>query len=168
MSNKKKFTISFLGAAETVTGSRYLLESDTSRVLVDCGLFQGYKKLRQRNWAPPGFTPASLDAVVLTHAHLDHSGALPLLVKQGFHGKVFATPATIEACRIMLPDSGRLQEEDAEYLGRHHRSRHASPQPLYTEDDAQIAKEDGHIAVQIHGGAIAEASFKDIKIEELP
>jgi metallo-beta-lactamase family protein len=131
--------IDFLGAAGTVTGSKSLLDRGDGRLLVDCGLFQGYKNLRLMNWEPPAFDVAKLPAIVLTHAHLDHSGALPLLVRQGFHGKVFATPATIEACRIMLPDSARLQEEDAEYLGRHRRSRHASPQPLYTEDDAQRA-----------------------------
>jgi metallo-beta-lactamase family protein len=131
--------VDFLGAAGTVTGSRTLLSHADGRLLVDCGLFQGYKNLRLLNWEPPSFEPASLSAVVLTHAHVDHSGALPLLVRQGFRGKVFATPATIALCNILLPDCGRLQEEDAEYLGRHRRSRHRSPQPLYTEDDAQRA-----------------------------
>lgn len=136
MTNLPRFTISFLGAAETVTGSRYLLESDASRVLVDCGLFQGYKKLRQRNWAPPGFTPASLDAVVLTHAHLDHSGYLPCLLKAGFHGPVYCTPGTRDLLRILLPDAGHLQEEEAKFALRGGFSKHAPPLPLFTRDDA--------------------------------
>lgn len=131
--------LDFLGAAGTVTGSKSLLTHDDHRLLIDCGLFQGYKNLRLLNWEAPAFDVANLPAVVLTHAHLDHSGALPLLVKQGFSGKVFATPSSIETCAILLPDSGRLQEEDAEYLGRHHRSRHAHPLPLYTEEDAHRA-----------------------------
>lgn len=133
--------LEFLGAAGTVTGSRTLLHHAGGRLLVDCGLFQGYKNLRLMNWEPMPFDARQLPAAVLTHAHLDHSGALPLLVKQGFRGRIFATPATIDVCRILLPDSGRLQEEDAEYLGRHGKSRHARPQPLYTERDAQRALE---------------------------
>lgn len=102
--------LSFFGATQTVTGSRYLLECGSTRVLVDCGLFQGYKHLRLKNWARLPFDPASVDAVLLTHAHLDHSGYLPLLVHNGFRGPVYATAATRELCRILLPDSGRLQE----------------------------------------------------------
>jgi metallo-beta-lactamase family protein len=128
--------LDFLGAAGTVTGSKSLLTRDDHRLLIDCGLFQGYKNLRLLNWEAPPFDVAKLPLVVLTHAHLDHSGALPLLVRRGFRGRIFATPSTIESCGIMLPDSGRLQEEDAEFLGRHHRSRHAHPLPLYTEEDA--------------------------------
>ena len=131
--------LDFLGAAGTVTGSKSLLTRDGHRLLIDCGLFQGYKNLRLLNWEAPPFDVAKLPLVVLTHAHLDHSGALPLLVRRGFRGKIFATPSTIESCGIMLPDSGRLQEEDAEFLGRHHRSRHAHPLPLYTEEDAHRA-----------------------------
>jgi len=131
--------LDFLGAAGTVTGSKSLLARDGHRLLIDCGLFQGYKNLRLLNWEALPFDVARLPMVVLTHAHLDHSGSLPLLVKQGFRGRILATPSTIDACGIMLPDSGRLQEEDAEYLGRHHRSRHAHPLPLYTEDDANRA-----------------------------
>jgi metallo-beta-lactamase family protein len=111
MKIKPRFTISFLGAAETVTGSRYLLESEASRVLVDCRLFQGYKKLRQRNWTAPGFTPASIDAVVLTHAHLDHSGYLPRLMNAGFTGPVYCTPGTRDLLGILLPDAGHLQRK---------------------------------------------------------
>ena len=128
--------LQFLGATDTVTGSKYLLQHDKSRVLVDCGLFQGYKLLRLRNWAPPPVKPASIDAVILTHAHIDHSGYLPLLARQGFHGKVFCTPATYDLCRILLPDSGHLQEEEAEYTNRHKLSKHKEALPLYTRDDA--------------------------------
>jgi len=133
--------VDFLGAAGTVTGSKTLLNHADGQLLVDCGLFQGFKNLRLLNWEPSPFDVRKLRSIVLTHAHLDHSGALPLLVRQGFRGKVFATPATIDVCRILLPDSGRLQEEDAEYLGRHRKSRHARPQPLYTEQDAERALE---------------------------
>jgi len=128
--------LQFLGATDTVTGSKYLLQHDKSRVLVDCGLFQGYKLLRLRNWAPPPVKPSSIDAVILTHAHIDHSGYLPLLARQGFHGKVFCTPATYDLCRILLPDSGHLQEEEAEYTNRHKLSKHKEALPLYTRDDA--------------------------------
>ena len=99
-------------------------------MLVDCGLFQGYKNLRVMNWEPFPFDPKQLDAVVLTHAHLDHSGALPLLVKRGFRGPVFATPSTIELCRLLLPDSARIQEEDADYVNRHKLSKHQPALPL--------------------------------------
>lgn len=128
--------ISFLGAAGTVTGSKYLVEHGGWRILVDCGLFQGYKQLRLLNRAPLPFDPASIDAVVLTHAHLDHSGALPLLVKDGYKGPVYATGSTHELCELLLPDSGRIQEEDAAYANRHHTSRHETALPLYTEEDA--------------------------------
>lgn len=133
--------VEFLGGAGTVTGSRTLLTHARGRLLVDCGLFQGYKNLRLMNWEPMPFKPGALTDIVLTHAHLDHSGALPLLVRHGFRGRIHATPATIALCGILLPDSGRLQEEEAEYLGRHKRSRHRSPQPLYTEKDAEKALE---------------------------
>lgn len=131
--------LSFLGAAGTVTGSKYLIEHRGQRVLVDCGLFQGYKNLRQLNWQPFHFDPASLDAVVLTHAHLDHSGAIPLLVRNGFRGPVYATPSTIALCGLLLPDSGHIQEEDAAYANRRKSSRHDPALPLYTEDDARHA-----------------------------
>lgn len=128
--------IHFIGAAGTVTGSKYLVTTARSRVLVDCGLFQGLKQLRLRNWAPLPFDPADLSAVVLTHAHLDHSGYLPLLVKHGFRGTIHCTAATLELCKLLLPDSGRLQEEDAGYANRRGFSRHHPALPLYTEDDA--------------------------------
>ncbi|MBE7939379.1 MULTISPECIES: MBL fold metallo-hydrolase [Ramlibacter] len=128
--------LQFLGATDTVTGSKYLLRHGDRHLLVDCGLFQGYKTLRLRNWADLPVPPTSIDAVVLTHAHIDHSGYLPLLVREGFTGPVYCTPATHDLCRIMLPDSGYLQEEEAEYLNRHHASKHEPALPLYTRDDA--------------------------------
>jgi metallo-beta-lactamase family protein len=128
--------LQFLGATDTVTGSKYLLRAERSTVLVDCGLFQGYKELRLRNWSPLPVPPASIDAVILTHAHLDHSGYLPLLARQGFCGTVFCTPATHDLCRILLADSGHLLEEEAEYLNRHALSKHQPAVPLYTREDA--------------------------------
>jgi metallo-beta-lactamase family protein len=134
-------TLSFFGAAGTVTGSKYLLESGADRILVDCGLFQGFKNLRSRNWARFPVDPRSIDAVVLTHAHLDHSGYLPLLVKSGFRGPIYCTEATAELCGIMLPDSGHLEEMDAEFANRHGFSKHKPALPLYTEEDARRSLE---------------------------
>lgn len=128
--------IQFLGATGTVTGSKYLVTSKVGKVLIDCGLFQGYKQLRLRNWEPLPVPPSQLDAVVLTHAHLDHSGYLPLLVKQGFRGKIWCSEATFDLCKILLPDSGHLQEEDAANANRYGYSKHKPALPLYTEDDA--------------------------------
>lgn len=128
--------LTFLGGAGTVTGSKYLLEREGVRLLVDCGLFQGFKTLRLRNWAPFPVAPDSISAVLLTHAHLDHSGYLPLLVKSGFAGPVFSTDATRELCGILLPDSGHLQERDAELANRQGFSKHKPALPLYTENDA--------------------------------
>ena len=128
--------ISFFGATGTVTGSRYLVEAGGKRILVDCGLFQGLKQLRLRNREPFPVEPSSLDAVILTHAHLDHSGYLPLLVRDGFSGPVYCTPATRELCGILLPDSGHLQEEEASYANRRGYSKHHPAAPLYTERDA--------------------------------
>lgn len=116
-------SLTFLGAARTVTGSKYLLETGTARILIDCGLFQGLKELRERNWQDVPFKPSELNAVVLTHAHLDHCGYLPRLVKQGFAGRVFCTAGTSDLCRIVLPDSGRIQEEDAANANRTDRNR---------------------------------------------
>jgi metallo-beta-lactamase family protein len=131
--------LTFLGAARTVTGSKYLVEHDGHRVLVDCGLFQGLKELRLRNWEPFPVPPESIDAVVLTHAHLDHVGYLPRLIAQGYRGRVFCTAGTMDLCRLVLPDSGRIQEEDARQANKHGYSRHAPALPLYTEIDAQRA-----------------------------
>lgn len=128
--------LAFFGATQTVTGSRYLLTCGERRVLVDCGLFQGYKNLRLKNWSRPPFDASAIDAVLLTHAHLDHSGYLPLLVRNGFAGPIYATQPTIELCRILLPDSGHLQEEQAQFANRHGFSRHSPALPLYTEKDA--------------------------------
>lgn len=129
--------LSFLGATGTVTGSKYLVATPTTRVLVDCGLYQGVKQLRLRNWKHPPVDPKTLDAVVLTHAHLDHTGYLPILIREGFRGAVYCTPPTLELCRILLPDSGRIHEEDAAYANRKHFSRHSPALPLYTEADAE-------------------------------
>jgi metallo-beta-lactamase family protein len=129
-------TLTFLGAARTVTGSKHLLDTGTAKVLVDCGLFQGLKELRLRNWGPLPIKATDIDAVVLTHAHLDHCGYLPRLVAQGFRGRIFCTPGTQDLCRIVLPDSGRIQEEDAASANRHKYSKHSPALPLYTEADA--------------------------------
>jgi metallo-beta-lactamase family protein len=132
-------TVTFLGAAGTVTGSKYLLDDGERRYLIDCGLFQGYKSLRLRNWAPLPVAPRSIAGVLLTHAHLDHSGYLPLLVRQGFHGKIHCSDATKELCGILLPDAGHLQEKDAEFANRHGFSKHKPALPLFTVDDARAA-----------------------------
>jgi metallo-beta-lactamase family protein len=132
-------TISFWGGVGSVTGSKYLVESNGSRVLVDCGLFQGFKELRERNWQPPPFDPAALDAVLITHAHIDHTGYLPRLVAGGFRGPVYCSRGTADLVRILLPDSARLQEEDAAYRNRHNLSKHKPALPLYTEEDVREA-----------------------------
>jgi metallo-beta-lactamase family protein len=129
--------LTFHGAAETVTGSKYLLEADNTHVLVDCGLFQGIKELRMRNWAPTPFNLKELDAVVLTHAHLDHVGYLPRIVKQGFRGKIFCTPATAELTEITLLDSAKIQESDAAYANKKGFSKHIPAYPLYEIRDAE-------------------------------
>ncbi|TMQ07814.1 MAG: MBL fold metallo-hydrolase, partial [Deltaproteobacteria bacterium] len=128
--------MSFLGATDTVTGSRYLVEAG-ARVLVDCGLLQGPKKLRERNWRRPPFDPSSLDAVVLTHAHIDHSGYLPRLCKDGFRGPIWCTDGTRDLLRILLPDSGHLQEEEARHANKYGYARHHPALPLYTREDAE-------------------------------
>ena len=131
--------LTFLGAARTVTGSKHLLEAGGHRVLVDCGLFQGLKELRLRNWEPLPVPVESITSVVLTHAHLDHCGYLPRLVNQGFRGRVFCTPGTAELARIVLEDAARLQEEDAERANRKGYTRHHPALPLFTEADAARA-----------------------------
>lgn len=131
--------LTFLGAADTVTGSRYLVESDRGRLLVDCGLFQGLKRLRLRNRGPFGPIPETIDAVVLTHAHLDHSGYLPVLVRDGFRGPIHATAATCDLVRILLRDAAHLQEEEATHANRHGYSRHRPALPLFTREDAERA-----------------------------
>ncbi|RWU11531.1 MBL fold metallo-hydrolase [Pseudidiomarina gelatinasegens] len=131
--------LTFLGGSETVTGSKYLLETDTTRVLIDCGLFQGYKWLRRRNWQPLPMGIQDVDAVVLTHAHLDHSGFIPVLYRHGYRGPVFTHHATARLCGLLWPDSGRIQEEDAKFYYRHKLSRHENPEALYDEATAVAA-----------------------------
>lgn len=131
--------LTFLGATGTVTGSKYLVEIAKKRYLIDCGLFQGQKDLRLRNREPFPVDPTTIDAILLTHAHLDHTGYIPLLVKQGFRGKIFATPATRDLAEILLLDSGRIQEEDARLANRYGYSKHKPALPLYTEKDAKKA-----------------------------
>ncbi len=133
--------LTFLGAAGTVTGSKYLLEASGRRILVDCGIFQGRKEIRERNWQRLPFPPSSLDAVILTHAHLDHSGYIPVLVEQGFKGPVISTHATRDLCEILLPDSGYLMEKDADYANRKGFSRHKPALPIYTEAQAAASLE---------------------------
>lgn len=129
--------IQFLGATQTVTGSKYLLRTEQTTLLVDCGLFQGYKELRLRNWAHLPIDPKKINCVLLTHAHIDHSGALPLLVKNGFRGKILCTAATKDLCSILLPDSGHLHEEEARYANKKGYSKHHPALPLYTQKEAE-------------------------------
>jgi metallo-beta-lactamase family protein len=132
-------TLSFWGAAGTVTGSKYLIESEQERVLIDCGLFQGLKELRLRNWEEPPFNAASVNAVIITHAHIDHTGYLPRFVRHGFRGPVYCSRGTAELMKILLPDAARLQEEEADYRNRHKITKHLPALPLYTEEDAREA-----------------------------
>ena len=133
--------ITFYGGVGSVTGSKYLLESNGRKVLVDCGLFQGDRELRERNWQDPPFVASEIDAVIITHAHIDHTGWLPRLVKLGFNGRVTTSRATGDLLKILLPDSGRLQEEEADYRNRHNLTRHEPALPLYDERDAKAALE---------------------------
>ncbi|HUS18535.1 MAG TPA: MBL fold metallo-hydrolase [Terriglobales bacterium] len=129
--------IQFLGAAGTVTGSKHLVNTGDLQVLVDCGLFQGKKEWRERNWQDTPIPAREIDAVILTHAHLDHCGWIPRLYQEGFKGKVYATPATIDLCGVVLPDSGHLQEEEAEFHNKHKSSKHEPALPLYTQEEAE-------------------------------
>lgn len=133
--------ITFLGATKNVTGSKFLLTIGSKKVLVDCGLFQGHKELRLRNWAKLPINPKDIDAVLLTHAHIDHSGYLPLLIKNGFTGKIYCTQGTKDLCAILLPDSGHIQEEDAARANKYHYSKHKPALPLYTMQDGINALE---------------------------
>ncbi|MDT8409018.1 MAG: MBL fold metallo-hydrolase [Wenzhouxiangellaceae bacterium] len=132
----QKPRLRFLGATDSVTGSKFLLEAQGRKILVDCGLYQGYKQLRERNWRAFPIAPVEIDCVVLTHAHLDHSGYLPLLARNGFAGPVYASAATHDLCRYLLPDSGFIHEKDAEFANRHGFSKHKPARPLYTRADA--------------------------------
>ncbi|MBP9691719.1 MAG: MBL fold metallo-hydrolase [Alphaproteobacteria bacterium] len=131
--------IQFIGATGTVTGSKYLISSDSQRILVDCGLFQGLKQLRLRNWELLPFKASEIKSVLLTHAHIDHTGYLPLLVKQGFRGKIYCSQGTEELCKILLPDSGYLQEEDAYFANKYGFSKHTPALPLYTRKNAEAS-----------------------------
>src|SRR5262245_39190360 len=131
--------LTFLGATQTVTGSKFLLDSGDHRVLIDCGLFQGMKDLRQRNWSEPPVDPASIDSCILTHAHIDHTGYLPRFVAQGFKGPVRGTSATVDLAHILLPDAAHLQEEEAKFRNKHKRTKHETALPLYTLENADTA-----------------------------
>lgn len=131
--------ITFYGGVGSVTGSKYLLENNGKKVLVDCGLFQGDKELRERNWQDPPFVASEIDAVIITHAHVDHTGWLPRLVKLGFNGQITTSRATGDLLKILLPDSARLQEEEADYRNRHQLTSHTPALPLYDEADAKAA-----------------------------
>lgn len=173
-------TLQFLGATETVTGSKYVLEAHGSRVMIDCGLFQGLKQLRSRNWESLPVDPSSITWMLLTHAHIDHSGYLPRLVRDGFTGPVFATGGTADLLKVLLPDSARLQEEDAEYANRKGFSRHSPALPLYTEQDATAALRQLHVvsynedvrlnkfigARFIPAGHILGSSFIEVQVAE--
>jgi len=132
-----KVRLKFLGAAKSVTGSKYLLELDNKKILVDCGLFQGHKELRLRNWDPLPIAPESIDLILITHSHIDHIGYLPRMVKDGFHGRILCTKASEDLMRIMLKDAAKLQEEEALYAFKQGYSRHSKPEPLFTEKDAE-------------------------------
>ncbi len=131
--------ISFIGGTETVTGSKFLIENENTNVLVDCGLFQGYKWLRERNWQTLPLDLKKIDAVILSHAHLDHSGYIPVLYKQGYRGPIFTHHATKALCDILLADSGHIQEEDAKYFSKHKLGKHAKPEPLYDRQTAEAS-----------------------------
>jgi metallo-beta-lactamase family protein len=150
--------LSFYGGAGTVTGSRFLLEQGSTRLLVDCGLFQGLKELRLLNWERPRFDPRSVEAVVLTHAHIDHSGYLPRLVRDGYRGPIYCSDATRELVEILLLDSARLQEEDAEYANRKGFSKHRPALPLYTVRDAERAI--GQLKSRAIGSPFPAGSFE--------
>jgi metallo-beta-lactamase family protein len=161
MTPRSRPTLRFLGATGTVTGSRYLVEWGDRRILIDCGLFQGFKQLRLRNRKPFPVRPGSIETVLLTHAHLDHSGYLPALIRAGFRGRVLCTPATRELSGLILPDSGHLQEEEARHARKWRYSEHKKPAPLYTLKDAQAALEhfetvDFDQPVDLGGGLSAE------------
>ena len=126
--------VSFHGAAETVTGSKYLVEYEDKKILIDCGIFQGRKELRLRNWDKPSFNPKELDCIILTHAHIDHSGYLPLVCKKGFKGPIYCSEPTRDLLHLLLPDSAHLQEQEAYYANKHKTSKHKPAKPLFDLD----------------------------------
>jgi len=155
------FQVQFIGATGTVTGSKYLVKYDRYKILIDCGLFQGIKNVRRRNWSELPFPASDIDAVLLTHAHIDHSGYLPALMRKGFHGPIHCSDATKALCKVLLPDAGFLQEEDAKYANKKRFSKHESAQPLYTEEDArkvlkQFKSLPFHTKLELPGGMVAE------------
>src|SRR5512141_1616436 len=172
--------LSFLGAAQTVTGSQYLLEGGGRRLLLDSGMFQGEKALRLRNWAEPEFDPAKVDAMVLTHTHLDHIGRVPRLVKQGFRGPIYCTTPTSELAEILLLDAAHLQQEDAAYLNRKGLTKHTPALPLFEETDVQqalalfepvplgVSREIGHGLVFAYreAGHLLGAASVDLRVRE--
>src|SRR5512141_2446834 len=172
--------ISFLGAAKTVTGSQYLVEAADRRVLVDSGMFQGEKALRLLNWAEPAFDPARIEAIVVTHTHLDHIGRLPRLVKQGFHGSIYCTTPTSELAEILLLDAAHLQQEDAAYLNRKGLTKHQPALPLFEEADVRealalfepvplgVSREIGHGLVFAYreAGHLLGAASVDLRVRE--
>ncbi|MCA6064585.1 MBL fold metallo-hydrolase [Thalassolituus marinus] len=154
------FQVQFIGATGTVTGSKYLVKYDRYKLLIDCGLFQGIKNVRRRNWTELPFHADNVDAVLLTHAHIDHSGFLPALMKRGFHGPIYCSEGTHALCKVLLPDAGYLQEEDAKYANKKRFSKHEPAEALYTEDDARkVLKQFRHIAtsdtLELPGGMTA-------------
>lgn len=173
-------SISFLGATQTVTGSRFLVSAEDTKVLVDAGLFQGVREIKDKNWQPFPVDPSSIDAIVLTHAHLDHSGYLPLLVKQGFSGSIFCTEYTAKLASVILQDSARIQVEDAKFARKKGYSRHKDPQALYDEEDAlqtielfkvcnfnQPIKINNSSTVQFfHSGHILGSAFVTLEVSE--
>src|ERR1700677_1394908 len=173
-------TLQFLGAAGTVTGSKHLVRADGRQILLDCGLFQGLKELRLRNWRKAPFEAAAIDAVLISHAHTDHSGALPLLVRQGYRGPIFCTPATAELLSVLLRDAAPLLEEEAETPNRHGYSTHKPPLPLLTIEDAEaglrllqtrlfgesFAVTKGFAAIFRHAGHILGSATIDLAMGE--
>ncbi len=172
--------VTFLGGVGTVTGSKYLVDTGERHILVDCGLFQGFKNLRLRNWSPLPILPVDIDDVVLTHAHLDHSGYLPILVRDGYEGRVHCSEATADLCGVLLPDSGHLQEQDADFANRHGFSKHHPALPLYTREDAERSLRrfsplrfgrdhvlGGDATVRLHrGGHILGAAIVELRVSK--
>lgn len=177
---KTEFKLTFLGGAETVTGSKILVETNNKRILIDCGLFQGLKELRLKNWAPFPVDPSSIDELILTHAHLDHCGYIPLLVKKGFKGQIHCTKPTKELTEIILLDSAKIQEEDAERANKHEYTKHKKAEPLYKVVDViqamkQFVSHDLHEWVilnnemkfqLVNNGHILGSAFVDLRIHE--